>query len=234
MGFTVVDKIIRIEGQEKFEVDDTIVIESHLEIMLNGNVFGVLQCRPDSREALVYGYLLSKRMICSKSHVTSLIIDEEQSMALVCLASDAHYTVTTNSDFICNVAEVRVVANQFIPGSDNFRSTGALHSAALCQGDQILIYMEDVSRHCALDKVLGQAILKGIQLNHCYVMTSGRVPTDMFEKVLAGGIPAIFSRSAPTWATIQYARETNTILCGFVRGTRMNIYSGADRIILTT
>lgn len=230
MTYTIIDNIIRIKDSERYESDDTIIVESHLDVMVNGKRSADLHCSPDSLTALVYGHLLSRKMICAKDHVASLTIDEENSLALVRLAKHAHHIVTRNPDFTCSLDQIRSVAKRFIPGSENFRCTGALHSAAVCQGDDILVYKEDFSRHCAMDKALGEALLSDIRLSDCFVMTSGRVPSDMFEKVLAAGVPAIFSRSAPSETTVLLARKTNTILCGFVRDNRMNIYSGSDRI----
>jgi len=230
MSFTVIDDVIRIVDDDIFESDDTVIIESHINVIVNGRHTADLHCSPDSLDALVVGHLLTNRMICSKDHVASLVINEEENQALVRLVPHAYHLITHNNDYICDLADVRAVAEKFIPGSENFRCTGALHSAAICQGNQILIYKEDFSRHCALDKALGQALLSDICLNNCYVLTSGRVPVDMFEKILAAGVPALFSRSAPSNTTVTLARKTNTILCGFVRSTRMNIYSGADRI----
>jgi FdhD protein len=223
-------KIIRIKNNIRMEVDDIVVIESHLGILIDGKPIATLQCSPDSQKALVYGYLVSQRLISSKDHVTDFFFDKEKNQVLVSLAKSACHKEMIGSNTTYSLTDVQEVAGKFIPGSDNFRATGALHSAALCRRNQILIYKEDLSRHCAFDKMVGEALLSEISMKDCYAITSGRVPNDMFDKVLAAGIPAIFSRSAPTQATVNLARKTNTILCGFVREGRMNIYSEWDRI----
>jgi FdhD protein len=94
-----------------------------------------------------------------------------------------------------------------------------------------MFFEEDISRHNALDKIIGDAIINRIKLDGCYVVTSGRVPSDMMVKIVRAGIPLLVSRSAPTDSAIRLAKKNNVTLIGFARGSRMNLYSCPERIV---
>jgi FdhD protein len=232
MVYEVIDNVSRIESGKRFDSEDIVLIELDLEVKVNNKSVDVIKCcSPNDLEELIYGYLWSNRFIGSKEDVISVSIDKENYLANIVLSENAAFQeLEPNPDFTLKVSEVSSMAKKFIPGSENFRSTGALHSVALCSGSDILFYSEDLSRHSALDKTLGKALLAGAKMSNCYVMTSGRIPIDVLRKVLTCGIPAICSRSAPSYSTILLARETKTILCGFVRENRMNIYNGKERV----
>jgi FdhD protein len=112
-----------------------------------------------------------------------------------------------------------------------FKSTGGVHSAALAERDKLLFYNEDIGRHNAVDKIVGQCILKNISLEDKILLTSGRISSEIVIKGAKLGLPIIVSRSAPTSLAVALARETGITLVGFARGKRLNIYSHTIRII---
>ena len=111
-----------------------------------------------------------------------------------------------------------------------FKSTGGVHSAAIAERDQILFYSEDIGRHNAVDKIVGECILKDISLEDKILLTSGRISSEIVIKGAKLGLPLIVSRSAPTSLAVELARETGITLVGFARGKRLNIYSHSVRI----
>jgi FdhD protein len=111
-----------------------------------------------------------------------------------------------------------------------FLSTGGVHSCALCDETGVLFSEEDISRHTAVDKIVGRALLMDIDLSKTFFLTSGRIPSDMCIKVLKCRVPIIISRSAPSDAAIEMAKKYNITLIGFARGHRMNIYSADHRV----
>ncbi|MGJ8656182.1 MAG: formate dehydrogenase accessory sulfurtransferase FdhD [Akkermansiaceae bacterium] len=114
---------------------------------------------------------------------------------------------------------------------DVFEQTGGLHAAGLFNGDgELLIIREDVGRHNAIDKVIGQALVSGVDLRQVALQLSGRVSFEVVQKALMVGIPLVSAISAPTSLAIDFAKRGDLTLVGFMRGERMNIYSGADRI----
>lgn len=114
-----------------------------------------------------------------------------------------------------------------------FDRTGGLHAAArfAANGD-LLNLQEDVGRHNAVDKVVGHAALKGsLPLSGEVLMVSGRVAFEIVQKALRARFPVIAAVSAPTSLAVEAASKAGMTLVGFVRGDRMNIYCGGDRIV---
>jgi FdhD protein len=112
-----------------------------------------------------------------------------------------------------------------------WQETGSVHVAQLVYGDQF-ITREDVSRHVAVDKVIGAAAKAGFDLSKCYVCYSGRMPADMLIKVVRVGIPILVSNAAPAGSGYDIAEKGNITMVGFVRGDRFNLYTATERINL--
>lgn len=109
-----------------------------------------------------------------------------------------------------------------------FQETGGLHASALFSPEgELLTLREDVGRHNALDKVIGHALLEDrLPLTNSILLVSGRVSFEIVQKAIVAGIPCIAAISAPTSLAVDLARSSSRILVGFLRGERMNVYSG--------
>ena len=114
--------------------------------------------------------------------------------------------------------------------SELFRETGGVHSSALAREGTLVLFREDIGRHNAIDKIIGECLLSGIPFDDALLMTSGRITSEIARKAGIAGIPVIASRSAPTSLAIRMAEELDLTIVGFVRGKRMNIYTGDWRI----
>jgi len=134
------------------------------------------------------------------------------------------------TDVKFNCKDILTRMNEFNRESELFKSTGGVHSCCLCNAKENLYFEEDIGRHNAIDKVVGKGLLDSIDFSDTFIVTSGRVPSDVIRKVLNCGIPLIVSRSAPTDKAIVLAKAENVTLIGFARGGRMNIYCGQDRL----
>ena len=91
---------------------------------------------------------------------------------------------------------------------------------------------EDVGRHNAIDKIIGEAFIKDIDLNDKIILTSGRISSEMLLKSAKVGIPIVISRSAATDLAIEIAKNLGITLVGFARGKKMNVYSNEQRILM--
>lgn len=117
------------------------------------------------------------------------------------------------------------LVNKFNKCSQLFLTTGGVHSCALADRNEFISFEEDVGRHNALDKVIGRALIEGINLDDKILLTTGRVSSEMATKVIKARIPYLVSRSAPTDLAIEAAIKHNLTLIGFARGEKMNIYT---------
>jgi FdhD protein len=159
------------------------------------------------------------------------------------------HVFTSSSCGVCSKASIAAVRTQFPPlavpmsprlevlralpqrlaaAQEAFAATGGLHASALFDDNGVLESVrEDVGRHNALDKVIGQAFFAGqLPLRNRILLVSGRVSFELMQKALAGGIACVAAISAPTTAAVEFAAESGQTLVGFLRGERMNVYAG--------
>ena len=119
--------------------------------------------------------------------------------------------------------------------AETFRKTGGVHIAALYSPDgEIITYAEDVGRHNAADKVIGTAALKKLNFSTVFLASSGRLTGDIVLKAARMRIPIVASMTAAVNSGVEAAKRTGLTLIGFVRGTRMNVFTYPERIIINS
>jgi len=235
-GFLVTEGLVRAAG-------DLVDIRHRPHCLLS--VLGDSRQRDEADEA-VNGELLT----LSDGNVINVRLKSPESLDLKRLT---RHVFSSSSCGICSKASIEAVRQQFPPIEDDFevasqvllglpaalasaqetfKRTGGLHACALFDPDgNLLVLREDVGRHNALDKVIGWALLKdGLPLRKHILLLSGRTSFEMMQKALAAGIPIVAAISAPSSLAVEFAHDSGQTLVGFLRGERMNIYAGANRV----
>ena len=251
--------IYRVNRDSKQTGEDIVVKELPLTILLNGRELVTLLCSPVNLKYLAIGFLLSEGLLRSKKDVKSIIDDGQTGIVRVETGTDlngeeeqvfkriitpgcgrgaAFYSAAdavgmneVKSELQVSGAEILDLMIQFQHRSETFRSTGGVHSAALCDNKTLNIFSEDIGRHNAIDKIFGQCLWEGISTNNQIILTSGRVSSEIVIKIARNNIPVLASKSAPTNTAVKLADLLGITLIGFVRGTRMNVYSHHQRIV---
>lgn len=127
-------------------------------------------------------------------------------------------------------AHLLEIINQLDASSYTFQRTGGVHSAGLADNQKLLFRFEDIGRHNAVDKVIGQAFLEQIDLRDKCLLLSGRIAGEILLKTACNGIPVILSRSAPTLLAVETAERLGLTVVGFARGQKFNLYCHGERI----
>ncbi len=252
-------QILRWKEKEMEDLEDIVVTEYPLTIFINGEEFITLLCSPKGLKYLTLGFLISEGLIKSRMELPVIHIDEIKGHAFVELTGAIDFTrklygkrtITTGCgkgsifyNVLDSLGSNRIVSDVAIRAeklleysrwlnekSSLFLDTGGAHSCALFDGSGVLLFHEDVGRHNALDKIIGEAYFSEIPLEDKILVTSGRISSEMIIKAIKNRIPIIVSRSAPTDLSVSMASQFNVTLVGFARGHRMNVYHGHERII---
>lgn len=241
------------------KVTDAVVCEYPFTIHVNEEEMVTLLCSPKDLNYLALGYLLSEGVIKEKSDIADVNVDEEKGTAYVNLSRDTRdieyfrggrrktkgcsggtlFNYRNDSEQLApltdklqiNYSKILLLMEEFASKSELFQDTGGVHCAALSDGEEILIFNEDVGRHNALDKVIGEAFFKGLSFEDKIVLTSGRISSEMLVKTARRNVSVIVSRSAPMDLALKIGKGINMTIIGFARGQRMNVYNGNERIL---
>jgi len=257
-GITRRIEILKITGGTAADAEDTVVAEYPLHVTIDGTAVATLMCLPDALDALVRGFLISEGLVARVGDIKRISVNYDYGEAAVALENAdglpielyGKRTVFSGcgspplfprlldslrsrplapSPYPLPVDALLTAMRDLQERSRLFGETGGVHSAAVYHNGGILFFREDVGRHNAVDKVAGELASEGTPSAECALLCSGRISTDLVTKASAHRIPVIASRSAPTARAVEIAEATGIGLAGFVRGSRMNIYSHAER-----
>jgi formate dehydrogenase accessory protein FdhD len=235
-------------GKESHEIEESISNDDEIKIIVNKTVIGTFSMSPTHLKEFVVGYLLGEGLLSSKDDIRKLEIDgktitvetdladfdlrRELVMSSDCfggMRSKIDLTKKVESDYTISKEMIFEASKVLREKSDIWSTTGGTHIAVLVNEDNY-IGIEDVSRHVAIDKVIGAAKLQDIDFTNSFMFSSGRMPGDMIIRIARVGIPIIASKSAPTSSGYLVGEEANVTIIGFVRGNRFNIYTHPERI----
>ncbi len=149
------------------------------------------------------------------------------------IESVKHQIMPLDSVFRLNQTVFYELNDRLRAAQSVFEKTGGLHAAGLFdENGELLIVREDIGRHNAVDKVIGQALLSDmLPLDRHVLMISGRASFEIVQKALFARIPIVVAVSAASTLAVDLAAEGNLTLIGFMRGQSMAVYSHPDRIL---
>jgi len=246
-------KIIKRAGSALEEVEDLLAVERQIIISVNNREILRLYCTPAMIKEFVIGFMFNEGIVKGHFCADSITVQSGDDMSIhVNIPTDGGARTegmvrTTGcvggitfekkefrraaGGFTVTSDRIRSLYKEFNQRSILFKATGCMHSAAVCDGEKILIMAEDIGRHNAVDKVIGHCIIENIGFEDKMMLVSGRLSSEIVSKCARWGIPVLASRTSPTSYAVEIAEKANVTLIGFVRGERFNIYANAGRIL---
>ena len=212
----------------------------------------------DHPEYLALGYLLNQSMLRPDDEVTAVEHDEDLELVVVRTARATDYEAklrkklrtsgcaqgTAFGDLMERFDQVRLprdavlrtswlyaLARRINTTPSLYLKAGAIHGCCLCEEDGLLVYMEDVGRHNAVDKIAGYMYRHGLSADNKIFYTTGRLTSEMVIKTVQMGIPILVSRSGFTAWGVELARRAGLTLIGRAKGKRFLALSGVERIV---
>ncbi|MEM7731287.1 MAG: formate dehydrogenase accessory sulfurtransferase FdhD [Pseudomonadota bacterium] len=235
----------------------SVVEERPLTIFLNGQEIVTAMTIGDYPEYLAVGFLRNQGMLSDNEIVQSIDFDEDLETVVVRTDGQTTYEEKLQKKTRTSGCAVGTVFGDMMEGLEDVKlpdlpvrtsdlyslaatinrtpslylEAGAIHGTVLCQSGRPLVYMEDVGRHNAVDKIAGWMHMEGIPAADKLLYTTGRLTSEMVIKTAMMGIPALASRSGFTAWGVEIAQEVGLTLIGRMRGRRFVCLAGEDRLI---
>jgi len=241
---------IRVEGTLFERVVHDVAEEIPIALFVNGRHVMTAMMSPVNLEDFIIGYLFTEEIIKTIKEIESIRIEKNRVSVITknlfkvpppkktilsgCGGSTSFIDVEKlpkiHSDFSISAAAI-TSALRSVPELDIQRTTGDFYTVVLHDSQHIISVAEDIGRHNAIDRIIGYALRNGIFMSQTFVISSGRISSEMVRKCLIANIPIIVSRSATTTLSIEIANKTGMTVIGFAREGKLNIYCHSERII---
>jgi FdhD protein len=238
----------------RFEpMDIPVVQERSLSLYVNGQELVTLLCTPSKLEALVVGFLSFEGIIRGLEDIQSLTILDEDGYADVRLTSDfvpprrrvhtsgcgggitfsldTHGSAALEDNSSVDPTSLFPLIRELYLEAHSYRESRGIHAAALAEDGKLLVVTEDVGRHNAIDKVCGEAMLRGIPTVGKILLATGRISSEMLRKAAHMGTPVVVSRTSATTLSVELAKRLGLTLIGYVRGDSFYVYSHPERLV---
>jgi FdhD protein len=249
----------RVTGvdQTGAKVETAVVVERALTIFLNSQEIVTAMTIGDYPEYLAIGYLLNQHMLLPNDTITSVDYDEDLAVVVVRTKRKTNYEKKLKKKVQTSGCAQGTVFGDLMEALEGvslpktelrtswlyalthkinttpslYLEAGAIHGCVLAREDQPLVYMEDVGRHNAVDKIAGWMFKEKVSPSDKIFYTTGRLTSEMVIKTVRMGIPILISRSGFTAWGVELARKANLTLIGRARGKRFVALAGEDRIV---
>ena len=244
--------------QDGNPIETRVVTERPLTLFLNRQEIVTMMTIGDHPDLLALGYLINQNMLDPGDEVTSVDYDDDLGVVVVRTPVETDFEAklqkkvrtsgcaqgTVFGDVIDAFDKIELPAGARLKTSwlyaltkkintepSLYLSAGAIHGCVLCEEDRPLVYMEDVGRHNAVDKIAGWMFRQREPAENKIFYTTGRLTSEMVIKTVMMGIPILVSRSGFTAWGVELARQAGLTLIGRARGKRFTVLSGAERIV---
>jgi FdhD protein len=236
------------------EIRGDVVREQPLTVFVNGEKFLTLLCSPSKLDCLVVGYLWLEKVIASIDDIRRLTVSEVDGRVDVELVRAVELPKERILTSGCGGGITFRIDPRIVPRLESdlrvlpsclfdrmkdlylqavgYRSSRGIHGAALADPDRLLFMAEDVGRHNAVDKVAGEALLKGVPTRDRILLNTGRVSSEMLLKGARLGVPLVVSRTSPTEMAVSLAEQLGITVVGYLRHDSFNLYAGGDALLL--
>jgi FdhD protein len=250
----------RVPGidQEGKAIETSVVTERPLTLFLNGREIVTMMTIGDHPDYLAVGYLLNQNMLRPDDRIIGVDYDDEIETVVVRTERETDFedklkkkTLTSGcaqgtvfGDLMEKFEEVRLdpeavlrtswlyaLTRKINTAPSLYLAAGAIHGCVLCEEDRPLLYMEDVGRHNAVDKIAGYMHLNGVSPKGKIFYTTGRLTSEMVIKTVQMAIPILVSRSGFTAWGVELARQAGLTLIGRAKGKRFVALAGEERIV---
>ncbi len=251
--FNLMRTFLKVRGERVEEITGEVVREQPLTLYVNGDRFLTLLCTPVKLEALVVGYLWMEMVIAEAGEVEALEVSPVDGRVDVSLTHpvtlpteriltsgcgggitfriDHRLFPPLRSSLQVSAAELAARMRDLFASAVLYKASRGIHGAALADADRVLLVAEDVGRHNAVDKIKGEALLRGIPTVDRILLSTGRVSSEMLLKAARMGVPIIASRTSPTEMAVGLAEQLNVTVCGYVRPDGLNLYAGEGLLV---
>jgi len=244
--------------QEGRSIETAVVVERPLTLFLNGQEIVTMMTIGDHPRYLAVGYLLNQNMLRADDEITAIDHDDELETVVVRTKRKTDFekklrkkTLTSGcaqgtvfGDLMEKFEDIRLDPKAILKTSwlyaltrkintapSLYLAAGAIHGCVLCEEDRPLLYVEDVGRHNAIDKIAGYMHLEGVPAAGKIFYTTGRLTSEMVIKTVQMRIPILISRSGFTAWGVDLAKEAGLTLIGRAKGKRFIALSGEQRIV---
>ncbi|MEE9573944.1 MAG: formate dehydrogenase accessory sulfurtransferase FdhD [Candidatus Neomarinimicrobiota bacterium] len=236
---------------------DNVVIEQAITVQINQTENFVILCTPSDIKALITGFMFAEGIINDFGDIISISdcqagakliavqvknfapVTSKQSRLITSsrglsgtrdIETTMHNISQVDKTLSMAAADLNVLIEKLHAKQEIFKETGGAHAAGIFDSaNEIISFGEDIGRHNALDKAIGDCLLRKLNMRSCGVVLSSRISFEMVAKAARAGLEMIIAVSAPSSLAIEAAKKWNMTVCGFVRGKDANIYTGVER-----